>query len=330
MSVSQFMRGDPLDLTEIFYLTVTNNNKTYVYCYNSSNYSTANGTPIAGFLELTESYDSYDTVQFTIISLGDNNYNFYADGYYLGLNSNNIIDLVSDISVVITMSPPEGATSNIYNISNTLYPSINYSLLINSTSYKWYIFTPMSSSWDVYTISINSMIPFIFPVNSGQLALWQVTTTYPNGACFYSNNSNIALEWLYNWSQGTSVNCDTVGTLDSTYNNCYFSSLLACEAQYVYNLCTGTSTCGDCQGMLPSTNTLGACYYNIPGSTPPMYVATAPSTLTYNDAIEIPDNTDNSGGSGTVGIVIFVLLLIIIFIVIGVVIYKKSKSKSIK
>lgn len=332
MTTSQFMRGDPLNLTETFYLTVTNGNITYIYCYNSSNYSINSTIPTAGFLEMTSSYASYDTVQFTIVSLGNNKYSFYSNGLYLGLDSNNILDLTSDTAVSIIISKPEDATSNIYNIANVLYPSVAYTMSINTTSYKWYTFNPISTSnWDTYTISANTLNPYIFPVNSGQLALWQVTSTYPNGACFYSStNDGIALEWLYNWTQGTSVNCDTEGTLDSTYDNCYFSSLLACESLYVYNLCTGTSTCGNCQGMLPSGETTGACYYNIPGSATPMYVATEPSTLTTNDAIELPDTSSNDGsgsGCGIAGIIFIVIFFLILVIIIGVVVYKSSKKK---
>lgn len=337
MSTSQFMRGDPLNFSQTFYLAYTNNSNTYVYCYNSSNYSVSNGTPSAGYLLMTDSYADYDPVLFTISSMGNNTYSFFAGGFYLGINSNNVIDLVSDIQVAIKLSAPSSSTVNIYNINNVLYPSVVYVPTIGPTSYKWYIFNPTSTSnWSTYTISLNTVSFFIFPSNSGQLALWQTTSTYPGGACFYSTtNNNIALEWLYNWTQGTSVNCDTSGTLDDTYNNCYFSSLLACESLYVYNLCTGNNTCGNCQGMIPSTNTIAttttiipACYYNVPGSSPPMFTATLPSTLTTDESVELPDTSTNDGsGCGRVGIVILFLVIILFIIIIGTVAYTSGLKK---
>ena len=327
MSTSQFMRGDPLDYSQSFYLAYTNsNNLTYVYCYNSSGYTTTNSKPVAGFLEMTSSYSSYEPVLFTITSMGNNSYSFYSNGFYLGLNSSNIIDLVSTSISAITLLAPSNATANIYNIQNTLYPSVNYASYINNIIYKWYIFTPLSS-WNSYTISFNNVTPFIFPSNSGQLALWQVTSDYPSGSCFYSSTDNgIALEWLYNWTQGTSTNCDTAGTLNSTYNNCYFSSLVSCESLYVYNLCTGSNTCGTCQGIVSNSD---ACYYNIPGSSPPLYAATGPSTLTTNDAIEIP-NTNSSSGSCSTNTIIIVIIIIFVIIIFIIIVYALSKSGSKK
>lgn len=331
MSGSIFMRGDPLNLTSTFYLAFTSGSATYVYSLNSSNYSTNSVTPVAGFLEMTSDYADYSVVQFTITSLGNNSYTLQSGTNYLGLNSSNIIDLVSDISVAITFKGPSGYTANVYNIANTLYPGIPYQSLINGSSYKWYTFQPTStSSWNYYTIVSNTVTPFFFPVNTGQLSTWQTNSTYPAGACFYSStDSNIGIEWLYNWTTGTSVNCDTEGTLDSSYNNCYFSSLLACEAMYVYNLCTGTETCGTCLGSTGTTGT--GCYFNTPGSDPALFQATASLTLSVNNAIELPDTSSNSNGSSgncsTGGIILIIFLILLFVIIIGVVVYK-SKSKS--
>lgn len=331
MSTSQFMRGDPLDYTQTFYLAYTNSSNTYVYCYNSSGYSTSSTTPTAGFLLVTNDYSDYDPVLFTVQSLGNNTYSFLADGFYLGVNSSNVIDLISDTSVAIKLSGPSSTNINIYSIQNILYPSVVYIPTIDNVSYRWYIFNPTSTSnWSTYTISLGTVSPFIFPSNSGQLAVWQNNSTYPDGACFYSTTDNgIALEWLYNWSQGTSVNCDTVGTLDSTYNNCYFSSLVACESLYTYNLCTGSDTCGNCQGMLSaSTSTLDACYYNVPGSSPPLFLSTEPSILTTDNSIELPDTTtDDGSGCGTSSIIILFFFLLLIIMFVGYFLYKSGSSK---
>lgn len=328
MSVSIFMRGDPLDLTDTFYLAYTYGTITYIYSLNSSNY-TINGTePVAGFLEMTSDYSSYSAVQFIITSLGSNTYSLQSGDSYLGLNSSNVIDLVSTTATAFKFSVPSNMSSyNVYNILNTIYPGIPYSFTINGSANKWYVFTPTNTStWNYYIISIQNTTPFIFPVNIGQLAIWQVTSSYPNGACFYSStDSNIGIEWLYNWTTGSSVNCDTQGTLDSTYNNCYFSDLLSCEAMYAYNLCTGSDTCGSCMG---NTSTSGLqCYYNSPGSDPALFQSSIPGT-SNSTAIELPD-TSSSGGSSSTAIIVIVVVLILIFIV-GIIIWYAMKSNKKK
>lgn len=330
MSGSIFMKGDPLDLTNSFYLGYTSGSATYVYSLNSSNYTLGSTAPVAGFLEMTSSYADYSVIQFTIVNMGNNSYTLQSGTNYLGLNSSNIIDLVSNLAVAIVFQGPSGTTANVYDISNTLYPAISYQSSINGSNYKWYIFQPTSSSnWTYYTIIATTINPFFFPVNTGQLSVWQVNSTYPSGACFYSStDSNIGIEWLYNWTTGTSVNCDTSGTLDSSYNNCYFSSLLACEAMYVYNLCTGEETCGSCLG---NTTTSGKqCYYNIPGSDPALFQSTAAVTLSVNNAILLADTSSSSDGSSgnsssAVGLIVLIIIILFIFI-IGIVIYKTTKK----
>lgn len=331
MSGSIFMKGDPLDLTNTFYLGYTSEVATYVYSLNSSNYTLGSVTPIAGFLEMTSSYASYSVVQFTIVSMGNNSYTLQSGTNYLGLNSSNIIDLVSNVAVAIVFQGPSGTTASVYDIVNTLYPAIPYQSSINGSNYKWYIFQPTSSSsWNYYTIVATVISPFFFPVNTGQLSVWQVNSTYPNGACFYSStDSNIGIEWLYDWTTGSSINCDTSGTLDSSYNNCYFSSLLACETMYVYNLCTGGETCGSCLGNTTSEGT--KCYFNTPGSDPALFQSTASVTLSVNNAILIPDTSSSSSGSSgnsssAAGLIVIIIIILFI-IIIGVVIYMSTRKK---
>lgn len=328
MSASIFMRGDPLDLTSMFYLAYTSSNNTYLYCLNSSDYEYGTVKPVAGFLEMTSDYSDYSAVQFTITSLGNNQFVFQSGSNYLGLNSSNIIDLVSTTETAITFTAPSNYDEyNIYNIPNVIYPGIPYSMLINGLSYKWYVFTPTSStSWSTYTISMQVVPPFVFPVNIGQLAIWQVTTSYPNGSCFYSStNSNIGIDWLYNWSTGTSVNCDTQGAIDNTYNNCYFSDLLSCESMYAYNLCTGSETCGDCMGNVTSSGV--QCRYNVQGSDPALFQSSIPATTSVNNVVELPDTSDNSnsGCSSSTSTAVFVFIFIII-IILGIIIWLIAKS----
>lgn len=327
MSASIFMRGDPLDLTSTFYLAYTSSNSTYLYCLNSSNYQYGSNTPVAGFLTMTSDYSNYSAVQFLITSLGNNQYVFQSGSKYLGLNSSNIIDLVSSTQTAITFKAPTNYEQyNVYDIPNVIYPGLPYTLLINESSYKWYIFNSSSpTSWNTYTIFMDTTTPFIFPVNTGQLAVWQVTDSYQNGSCFYSSTDpNIGIEWLYNWMSGTSVNCDTQGKLDNTYNNCYFSDLLACEAMYAYNLCNGTNTCGDCMGNVKTSGL--QCRYNIPGSDPVLFQSSIPVTTSINNAIELNDTlTSTSDSSSSTSIAVFVVILFIIMI-IGVIIWLVGKN----
>lgn len=329
MSVSIFMRGDPLDLTDLFYLAYTYGTTTYIYSLNSSNYSTNGVQPVAGFLEMTSSYSSYSPVQFIITSLGSNTYSLQSGNSYLGLNSSNVIDLVSSTATAFKFTVPSSMSSyNIYNILNTIYPGIPYSLEINGNINKWYIFTPTNtSSWNYYVISSQNATPFFFPVNIGQISVWQVTSSYPNGACFYStNNSSLGIEWLYNWTTGTSTNCDTQGSLNSTYNNCYFSDLLSCEAMYAYNLCTGSNLCGSCMG---NTSTSGLqCYYNSPGSDPPLFQSSVPGN-SNSSAVQLNSSSSSSGGSSTTWIIAFALFVILITIICLIMwFYMKNKNKN--
>lgn len=334
MSTSIFMRGDPLNLTETFYLAYTSGTSTYIYSLNSSNYEYNSITPTAGFLEMTSSYSEYSSVQFVITNLGNNSYSFQSGDLYLGLNSSNIIDLVSDVSVVITFSAPSSNSEyNVYNILNSIYPGIPYNNTINEITYKWYIFTPTSSSsWDTYIITMQNITPFVFPVNTGQIAVWQVTSSYTSGACFYSTtDTNIGIEWLYNWTTNSgataSVNCDLEGVIDSSYNNCYFSDILACEAMYTYSLCSGTDTCGNCLGN--TTSSLTPCRYNISGSDPALFQSSIPVTSSVNTAILIPDTTtDTSTNTGcSTGAAILILIIFIILICIGIYYLVKSSNK---
>lgn len=337
MSSSIFMRGDPLDLTQIFYLAYTSGSSTFLYCLNSSNYEYGSVTPTAGFLQMTSDYSDYSAVQFIITSLGNNSYAFQSGDLYLGLNSSNIIDLVSSISVAITFSSPSSNSEfNVYEIANSIYPGLPYANTINGLSYKWYVFTPTSSSsWDTYIISIQNISPFVFPVNNGQIAVWKVTSDYSSGACFYStSDTNIGIEWLYNWMANTgdtaSVNCDVQGAIDSTYNNCYFSDILACEAMYAYSLCSGIDTCGNCLGNTKSSVT--QCRYNIAGSDPALFQSSTPVTSSVNNAVLLEDtsNDDDDGSSGgcSTGIVIIIIIIIIVLICVGIYYGVKSKDKN--
>lgn len=324
MSSSIFMRGDPLDLTQTFYLAYTNGNRTYIYSMNSSEYEYGTSTPTAGFLEMTESYSDYSVVKFVITSLGNNSYTFQSGDFYLGLNGSNVIDLVSNTGTAITFSAPSDSTGyNVYNINNSIYPGLPYANTINGLTYRWYIFNPTSSSnWDTYTISIQVTNPFIFPVNNGQIAMWQVTSDYPSGACFYStSDTNIGIQWLYNWYTNSgdtaSVNCDTQGAIDSSYNNCYFSDVLACEAMYAYTLCSGVDTCGVCLGN--TTTSAKPCRYNVPGSDPALFQSSVPVTSSVNNAVLLPDEEDDSSDcSCGAGIAIFIILLVIVLVCVGI------------
>ena len=341
MSTSIFMRGDPLDLTQQFYLSYTNSNLTYLYCLNTSDVKYNSVTPIAGFLSMSSSYSKYSAVQFKITSLGDNSYSFQSGDYYLGLNSSNIIDLVSSVSVAIKFSAPSTSTSyNIYNILNSIYPGLPYSNTINGMIYSWYIFNISSSSsdWNSYLVNIKQITPFIFPVNNGQIAVWQVNSSYESGACFYSTtDASIGIEWLYNWSINSgdtaSINCDTQGNIDSTYNNCYFSSINSCEAMYSYSLCSGADICGNCLGNTQGSNI--PCRYNTPKSYPPLFASSTPVSdeSVINSAILLPDTTtedDTTSGCSTGGIILLfiIFIILIILIIIGIYYGTKNKNKS--
>ena len=329
MSSSIFMRGDPLNLTDNFYLAYTSSSYTYIFTMNTSKYTFNQITPTAGFLQLTDQYSEYTPVSFTVVNLGNNTYSFQSGDFYLGLNSVNIIDLVSTSSTALLFTQPSENTNNIYNIQNTLYPGIPYVVQYNSTTYKWYCFTPINStSWEYYAISYITPTPFLFPVNTGQLAIWQTNSSYPNGECFFSSTNKIlGIEWLYNWTQGTSVNCDTSGTLDSTYNNCYFADLLACESMYAYNFCIGSDLCGTCMGNV-SDPTVNQCRYNIQGSSIPLFASSLPITSSTTTAISLPNTTTDEAGCSKQGIALIILIAFIIFIVIVIVIIIKSNNKS--
>lgn len=344
MSSSIFMRGGTYDSSLLYYLAYTSSTNAYVFSMNTGNYTSNGITPTAGFLQVTDQYSDYSIVEFIISPLGNNTYSFQSGSLFLGLNVNGIIDLVSDISEALLFSAPTNSTMNIYDLQNVLYPGIPYSISIDGTVYKWYVFTPTTtSSWEYYTITTPSTVPtpFLVQVNTSTnpLAVWQTTDDYPDGQCFYSpNTSSIGIGWLYDWTQGTSTNCETVGSLNSSYNNCYFSSLLSCEIAYSYNFCTGSTTCGTCMGTTTSPDTL-QCRNNLPGSSIPLFQSS--TSITYassiSNAVELEEESDNS--CSTTSLALFILILIVFFVVVVIIVLimksndkdnKKSSTTSVK
>lgn len=341
-SMPIFMRGDPLDLTTTFYMICnTSNTNGYVFCQNQGEGIYDTTTPVAGFLQLSDMYTDYPAIEFSIVSLGDNIYTFQPTnlnltGYCLGVNSNGCFDLIeiqNDILVQIRTTIPSNNTDlNIY-ILDVLYPSLQYSLVVNYTSttlpQKFYLFNLTSTnSWEYYTVFPQLVDVMFIPVNDGQLSVWQVNDDQPNGACYYStSNSNLGIEWFYNWLNGTSTGCDNPSIVSSLSNNCYFSSNNSCLNGYLYNYCTN-DFCGNCMGETNITGT--PCMFNSPGSSIPLFATITPieTTSTVN-MIELDDNTDSGccgNCSSTQAFIIFVVLLIIIFIILAYYLTRKTSN----
>jgi len=310
------MRGDPLDLSGTFYMYTTIGTTTYIYCYNSSNGQLSGVEPVAGFLEYTSEYTDYSPVSFNIASISPQNFSLQSGNDYLGVNSSNIFDLVSGSIPEVTFSAPTSNSAyNVYNLQSYIYPSLPFEMSISGTSYPFYIFEPVSSSnWTYYVINKTVAYPAFFPSNNGQLTVWQTTTDYPNGACFYSSSSTtLGIQWLYDWTTGTSQNCDTAGALDSSYNNCYFSDSQSCLAGYVYDLCS-TTECGNCLGSVPTSG--NACYYNVPGSSIPLFDSDASVAVNTSSLFELDttDTTNSSNGCSSTAIIIIIIFIILIII----------------
>lgn len=342
MSSSIFIKGGPYNSSLSYYLAYTSSNtKAYVFSMNTGNYSSNGLTPVAGFLELTDGYKDYSIVEFIVTLLGNNTYSLQSGNYYLGLNSNGILDLVSNSGEVLLFGSPSNSTMNIYDLQNVLYPGIPYSVSSNGSNCKWYIFTPTTtSSWEYYTITNNSNVtPFLLQVNTSNnpLAVWQTNEDYPNGHCFYSsNNDSIGVKWLYDWTKGTSTNCDKVGPLDGTYNNCYFNDLLSCEISYSYNFCTGVDTCGKCMGTTSLPSSL-QCRNNLPGYNPILIESSTevdyiPSEAVENSSELDEDNEDNTCATGLAIFLLFVIIVAFLGFILVIIIksHESKKTSNIK
>jgi len=343
------MRGNPLDLSKKLYLTTTINNLSYVYCYNTSNNSFGSITPTAGFMQITHSYNNYSPVEFTVTNIGNGLFSMFDGSHYLWVNDENMFDLIVDTQNNIIFRKPEDSEYNIYDIQKEIYPSIPFNLRIDNenTNTRFYFFNNSEDDWERYTVTKESNNPFFIPVNKGQVSVWKTYEGEIDGNCYFNTTDKmIPIGWLYDWVNGTSLNCDKEGFLDSTYNNCYFSDAHSCETKWTYGLCKTQNDikdiCGTCMGSVLTND--NSCYYNKIDSYPPLFDNSEEIVdseelrieLQPSDIINNNDNEDDFDGcSSTTGIAV-ILVVIIFFVIIAVVIYfstrktdHKSKNKAI-
>lgn len=331
MSNNLFMRGEPFDLSRIYYIIGRKNNNYYYftnYGSESSILSTMISTP----------YTSFNTVisPIPIKIIKKSSPNFYSfTGNSLNyplISTNNIIDLkpsgVSTIFELFAIDAFSGSASD-------LYPGIWYSFENSGITPRWNTNFCLESSKgfcnsnpttqnDITTLEI-MFIPYNITDNSlTTLNSWSIY----NGSyqCTQDSRSDVGLYWFESFIKNTgntaSKNCETNAYINSNSNNCYFSESDTCHQGFLYSVCLNNSECGNCLGIcdISNNNNMKACKYDFSITS-----EKGISPLSCNPKKENSDNTDQS----TIILIIlciFILLIIIFFCIF--IFYKIYKNKN--
>ncbi len=297
------MRGNPLTMGEQYFIVGKSGNTYY--------YMMADPSKTGGVVMYSTNYYNISPSRVTITKSSGVNYSLRTlngDGtaVYLRL-SDGIIDAVSTSRTDISLIDQ-------YNLSqNVLYPGIFYTLSgkLNALTCTSTTTTPLcknSNSTKVLLDMTIMIIPINFEVQDkgyGTLSLWK------NGDCIGTVDETFSLLLFESFiganTDFTQNNCNIIGPLTTSSNNCPFSSVESCVSRYLYEYTS--EECGNNIGVCSS-----GCRYNTPGSTPVF-------------TCETESNNEEQEGIKTswflIMMVVFLFLLIIIYFF-----YRSSNNSS--
>lgn len=286
-----FMRGNPLNMGKQYFI-VGKSNETYYYMM-------ADPSKVGGIVMYSTNYFNISPSRVTVNRSSSNRYSLRTingDGIsmYLSL-SDGVIDAMSTGTTSISLTDE-------WNLSqNVLYPGIFYSLEGKLNAYTCTSTTtiPLCNA-SSNTKELKDMTIMLIPINETVVADnntgYGTLSVFSNGDCVGSLGETLGLQLFESWIGVNTVltqsNCNVIGPLTTSSNNCVFSSVDACTARYLYQYTSGD--CGDNIGIC----TEGCRYSN---SSPPF---TCESSETQEDKDETKTN-------------LFLALFLLVFIIIG-------------